>query len=133
MRENAKEHHLKVRNMPIKVNLKILNTGSHFSEDKFNLAIVYVILLVIFIAMAILNWKKYKEDKERFEEEDSPLSFTFGSLNMIVMHCYLKCVHNYYYSNDGIGSMMCEMFSHIMLVFSRITMITLLIAFAFGW
>mmetsp|Transcript_13184 Transcript_13184/g.20536 ORF Transcript_13184/g.20536 Transcript_13184/m.20536 type:complete len:131 (+) Transcript_13184:1325-1717(+) len=29
--------------------------------------------------------------------------------------------------------MMCEMFSHIMLVFSRITITTLLIAFAFGW
>lgn len=29
--------------------------------------------------------------------------------------------------------MMCEMLSHIMLVFSRITMITILIAFGFGW
>lgn len=29
--------------------------------------------------------------------------------------------------------MMCEMFAHIMHVFSRITMITILIAFGFGW
>ena len=29
--------------------------------------------------------------------------------------------------------MMCEMFSHIMLIFSRITMITVMIAFGFGW
>ena len=29
--------------------------------------------------------------------------------------------------------MICEMFAHILLMFSRITMITLLIAFAFGW
>ena len=29
--------------------------------------------------------------------------------------------------------MMCEMMSHIMLTFSRITIITVLIAFGFGW
>jgi hypothetical protein len=110
-----------------------MNTGSHFSEDKFNLAVIYVVLTFIFIAMAILNYQKYKEERERFEEEDSPLSFTFGSLNLIAMHCMLKCVHNFYYAQDGVGSMMSEMFSHVFLVFSRITLITLLIAFGFGW
>jgi len=110
-----------------------MNSGSHFSEDKFNLAVIYVVLTFIFIAMAVLNYQKYKEDRERFEEEDSPLSFTFGSLNLIAMHCMLKCVHNFYYAYDGVGSMMSEMFSHVFLVFSRITLITLLIAFGFGW
>jgi len=119
--------------MPVLVELEILNTGSHFSEDKFNLAILYAVLLFIFIALAILNYQKYQEDLERFQEEGTPLSFTFGSLNMMVIHCVLKCTHNFYYAQDGIGSMMCEMFSHMMLVFSRITLTTLLIAFAFGW
>lgn len=94
----ARGHHLNMKNMQVVVQMKILNTGSHFSEDKFNLAVVYVVLTVIFIAMAILNYQKYKEDRERFEEEDSPLSFTFGSLNLIAMHCMLKCVHNFYYA-----------------------------------
>ena len=75
-----------------------MNSGSHFSEDKFNLAIAYLILLLIFIALAALNWKKYQEDKEKFEDEDSPLFFTFGSLNMTMTHCSLKCLHNFYYS-----------------------------------
>ena len=110
-----------------------MNSGSHFSEDKFNLAIAYMLLLLIFIALAALNWKKYQEDKEKFEDEDSPLFFTFGSLNMTMTHCSLKCLHNFYYSQDGVGSMMCEMMSHIMLTFSRITIITVLIAFGFGW
>ena len=52
---------------------------------------------------------------------------------MIVGHCVAKCIHNFYYSQDGVGSMLCEMFAHIMQVFSRITMITILIAFAAGW
>jgi hypothetical protein len=83
--------------MKIIVQLEILNTGSHFSEDKYNLAILYLILLVIFMALGFVNYKKYQEDKEKFEEEDSPLYFTFGSLNMIWTHCLLKCVHNFYY------------------------------------
>lgn len=85
------------------------------------------------MALTVLNHRKYVEDRDRFEEEDSPLYFTFGSLNMIVTHCSLKCIHNFYYFQDGIGSMICEMLAHIFLVFSRITMITILIAFAFGW
>jgi hypothetical protein len=88
---------------------------------------------MIFVGLTILNHRKYVEDRDRFEEEDSPLYFTFGSLNMIASHCSMKCIHNFYYSQDGIGSMLCEMFAHIMLVFSRITLITILIAFAFGW
>jgi hypothetical protein len=129
----AKEHHLFMKNMIPKVQLSIYNTGSHFSEDKYHLAIMYACLLVLFGALAIYNWKKYEEDRDRFEEEDSPLWFTFTSLNMIVAHTSMKCMHNFYYTFDGIGSMLCEMFAHIMLVFSRITMITILIAFAFGW
>lgn len=113
--------------------MKILNSGSHFSEDKFNLALLYTVLFVVFVALLAVNYKKYKEDKERFEEEDSPLYFTMGSLNMIVTHCLLKCIHNYQYCLDGIGSMFCEMMAHITLLFSRITMLTILIAFAFGW
>ena len=52
---------------------------------------------------------------------------------MTMTHCSLKCLHNFYYSQDGVGSMMSEMMSHIMLTFSRITIITVLIAFGFGW
>mmetsp|Transcript_1820 Transcript_1820/g.3194 ORF Transcript_1820/g.3194 Transcript_1820/m.3194 type:complete len:246 (-) Transcript_1820:11-748(-) len=52
---------------------------------------------------------------------------------MIVTHCVLKCVHHYCYAQDGVGSIVCEMFAHILMVFSRITITTLLIAFAFGW
>jgi hypothetical protein len=129
----ANDHHLFMRNMQTKVQLTIYNTGSHFSEDKYHLAIMYGCLFVLFAALAFINWKKYEEDRDRFEEEDSPLWFTFTSLNMIVAHTFMKCQHNLYYSMDGIGSMLCEMFAHIMLVFSRITMITILIAFAFGW
>jgi len=113
--------------------MKILNTGSHFSEDKFNMAILYAVLLCVFFTLLGVNYKKYQEDKERFEDEDSPLYFTMGSLNMIVIHCFLKCWHNFSYSYDGVGSMMCEMMAHITLLFSRITMLTILIAFAFGW
>ena len=131
--EFASSHHLKLKNMPIKVQLQIFNSGSHFSEDKYHLAILYALLWMGFIALTILNHRKYQEDRDRFEEEDSPLYFTFGSLNMIVSHCSMKCIHNFYYAQDGVGSMLCEMFAHIMLVFSRITMITILIAFAFGW
>ena len=122
-----------MKNMPVVVQLQIMNSGSHFSEDKFNLAIAYWLLLIIFITLASLNWKKYQDDKEKFEDEDSPLFFTFGSLNMTLSHCVLKCVHNFHYWQDGIGSMMCEMLGHIMLTFSRITIITVLIAFGFGW
>ncbi|MFN9901253.1 MAG: hypothetical protein ACK55Z_21220 [bacterium] len=124
---------MKIKNMEILVQLEIFNSGSHFSEEKFNLAILYTVLLVVYISLAVVNFKKYKEDQQKFEEEDSPLFFTFGSLNMVVTHCILKCIHNFLYANDGVGSMMCEMFSHIMLVFSRITMITILITFGFGW
>ena len=119
--------------MQIIVQLNILNSGSHFSEDKYNLAILYTLLWAIFIVLAIINHRKYQEDKEKFEEEDSPLYFVFGSLNMTVSHCSMKCLHNFYYYQDGVGSMPAEMISHIMLVFSRITIITILIAFAFGW
>jgi len=56
IRANAVGHHLRVRNMPIKVSLQIMNTGSHFSEEKFNLAIVHVVLTAVFVAMAILNY-----------------------------------------------------------------------------
>ena len=59
--------------MPVQVNLQILNSGSHFSEDKFNMAILYCVLIVIFGGMTIFTNKKYREDQARFEEEDSPL------------------------------------------------------------
>lgn len=94
----ARGHHLSMKNMQVVVQMKILNTGSHFSEDKFNIALLYAVLLVIFVVLLGVNYKKYKEDKERFEEEDSPLYFTMGSLNMIVVHCLLKCIHNIQYS-----------------------------------
>jgi len=119
--------------MKVKIQLNIFNTGSHFSDDKYNLALLYAVLLFVFLALSITNYKRYQEDQARFEEEDSPLYFTFGSLNMIFMHCYMKNLHHYYYSQDGVGSMTCEMLAHILLTFSRITMITILIAFAFGW
>jgi hypothetical protein len=93
----AKENKLAMKNMNIIVQLNILNSGSHFSEDKFNLAILYVLLLTVFVVLAFINYKKYQEDKEKFEEEDSPLYFTFGSLNMTVSHCMMKCIHNFYY------------------------------------
>ena len=96
----AKEHHLFMKNMIPKVQLSIYNTGSHFSEDKYHLAIMYACLLVLFGALAIYNWKKYEEDRDRFEEEDSPLWFTFTSLNMIVAHTSMKCMHNFYYTFD---------------------------------
>lgn len=88
---------------------------------------------VAFIALTFANYKRYQEDQKRFEEEDSPLYFTFGSLNLMIMHFSLKCMHNFYYTFDGTGSMLCEMMSHIMQTFSRITVITILIAFGFGW
>lgn len=122
-----------LKNVRIEVHLTIFNTGSHFSEDKFNLAIVQGVFLAVFIVLSITNYKRYKEDQQRFEEEDSPLYFTFGSLNMMVMHFLLKCIHNFYYSSDGIGSITCEMMAHIMQTFSRITIITILIGFGFGW
>lgn len=129
----ARNHGTKLKNMQVMVQMKVLNTGSHFSEDKFNMAILYAVLLCVFFTLLGVNYKKYQEDKERFEDEDSPLYFTMGSLNMIVIHCFLKCWHNFSYSYDGVGSMMCEMMAHITLLFSRITMLTILIAFAFGW
>lgn len=52
---------------------------------------------------------------------------------MVVFHCILKNYHYYYYMRNGIGSMFCEMGAHLMLLFSRITVITILISFAFGW
>lgn len=52
---------------------------------------------------------------------------------MVVLHCLMKNAHHFYYSQDGVGSMLYEMFAHIMGVFSRITVITILIAFGFGW
>ena len=129
----VKRKHGVMKQMPVRVQLTIFNTGSHFSEDKFNQAITYGVFLVVFIALSCTNYKRYQEDQARFEEEDSPLYFTFGSLNMMVMHCVCKCIHNFHYSQDGIGSMLCEMFAHILQVFSRITIITILIAFGFGW
>ena len=39
--------------------MKILNTGSHFSEDKFNMALLYAVLLIIFIVLLGINYKKY--------------------------------------------------------------------------
>ena len=129
-KENFK-HGLK--QMPIRVQLTILNTGSHFSEDKFNLCILNFIFLFIFLGLSIVNFKRYKEDQARFEEEDSPLYFTFGSMNMVILHCLLKAYHNFYFAQDGVGSMISEMLAHVMQVFSRITVVTLLIAFGFGW
>ena len=129
----ALSKHGEMKQMSVRVWLNIYNTGSHFSEDKYNQAITYAIFLIVFMALSGANYKRYVEDQARFEEEDSPLYFTFGSLNMMVMHFVCKCIHNFYYAQDGIGSMMCEMFAHLMQVFSRITIITILIAFAFGW
>jgi hypothetical protein len=51
-----------MKNMQIIVQLSILNSGSHFSEDKYNLAILYILLLGVFVVLAIINWKKYQED-----------------------------------------------------------------------
>jgi hypothetical protein len=48
--------------MEILVQLEILNSGSHFSEEKFNLAILYTVLLIVYISLAVVNFKKYKED-----------------------------------------------------------------------
>jgi len=81
----------------VEVHLTVFNTGSHFSEDKYNLAIMQAVFLLVFVVLSATNYHRYKEDQKRFEEEDSPLYFTFGSLNMMVTHFTLKCVHNYYY------------------------------------
>ena len=35
----------------------------HFSEEKFNLAILYTVLLIVYISLAVINYKKYKEDQ----------------------------------------------------------------------
>lgn len=55
----AKGHQLKMKNMQVVVQMKILNTGSHFSEDKFNLALLYTVLLIIFVVLLGVNYKKY--------------------------------------------------------------------------
>jgi hypothetical protein len=55
------------------------------------------------------------------------------SLNMIVIHCALKCYHNFDYYKTGVGSIQSEIWAHVLLTFSRITMVTVLIAFSFGW
>jgi hypothetical protein len=49
--------------MEIVVQLEILNSGSHFSEEKFNLAILYTVLLIVYISLAAVNFQKYKEDQ----------------------------------------------------------------------
>jgi hypothetical protein len=49
--------------MEIVVQLEILNSGSHFSEEKFNLAILYTVLLIVYISLAVVNFQKYKEDQ----------------------------------------------------------------------
>ena len=48
--------------MQILVQLEILNSGSHFSEEKFNLAILYAVLLMVYGALTVVNYKKYQED-----------------------------------------------------------------------
>ena len=48
--------------MQILVQLEILNSGSHFSEEKFNLAILYTVLLMVYGALTVVNYKKYQED-----------------------------------------------------------------------
>ena len=55
----AKKNKLSLRTMPIFVQIEILNNGSHFSEDKFNLAIVQALMMLIFVALAFVNFKKY--------------------------------------------------------------------------
>ena len=55
----ARENHLKLDNMQILVQLEILNSGSHFSEEKFNLAILYAVLLMVYGALTVVNYKKY--------------------------------------------------------------------------
>jgi hypothetical protein len=55
----ARENHLKLDNMQILVQLEILNSGSHFSEEKFNLAILYTVLLMVYGALTVVNYKKY--------------------------------------------------------------------------
>lgn len=119
--------------MPVRIQLTIYNTGSHFSEDKFNLMILHFVFLLVFLGLTVYNHRRFMEDQKRFEEEDSPLYFTWGSLNMMVLHFILKTMHNFFYSFDGVGSIVSEMIAHILQIFSRITIITILIAFAFGW
>ncbi len=51
----AQEHHLKMRNLGVVVTLEILNTGSHFSQENYNLAILYLLLLLVFTVLAIIN------------------------------------------------------------------------------
>mmetsp|Transcript_1820 Transcript_1820/g.3195 ORF Transcript_1820/g.3195 Transcript_1820/m.3195 type:complete len:164 (-) Transcript_1820:803-1294(-) len=58
----AKENHLKIRSLGVVVQIEIFNNGSHFSEDKFNLALMYCLLLLIFAALAVANYRRYVED-----------------------------------------------------------------------
>mmetsp|Transcript_24215 Transcript_24215/g.37305 ORF Transcript_24215/g.37305 Transcript_24215/m.37305 type:complete len:120 (-) Transcript_24215:830-1189(-) len=52
----AKANKQSMRTMPVVVQLEVLNSGSHFSEDKFNLAIAYWLLLLIFVGLTFANF-----------------------------------------------------------------------------
>lgn len=52
----ARGHQLKMKNMQVVVQMKILNSGSHFSEDKFNLALLYGVLFIVFVVLLGVNY-----------------------------------------------------------------------------
>ena len=51
-----------MHSIQLTVQLKILNSGSHFGEDKFAMVILYAMLIVVFIGLAYVNWQRYLED-----------------------------------------------------------------------
>ena len=58
----SKEHGNRMSSMQVLVQLDIKNNGSHFSEEKFSVAILYILLQIMFLTLAYVNWQKYKED-----------------------------------------------------------------------
>lgn len=118
---------------PFEIRLGVLNDTHHFSEEEDGMIFFYITAFVIFAAVLGTNIYKYIRDMIKYEKMESPMLILMMSATLNMGHILFQLIHLWFFSWNGKGPMLLDVFSTVQLIIAQISLAFLLCMLAWGW
>lgn len=127
----SREEELVDNGEEIKLDIKVLNNGSHFEEND-NLLTGYIVLFVVWIGM-VVRFAMPIASMLSFRNPDSVKVIVYGGMVILGMAYLYRLIHLGMFWHDGSGVHLFEGFYYVLKNIGEAVITTMLISIAWGW
>ena len=118
----------------VKYELQVVNPDNeHFSAEMIGVNKIYWFVLVLLVFALGKNSYEYFFKLNSDRDVSGPLPWLFFSIFLNIIGVLFASVHYYFYSADGQGLILMELFGELFLLIASLSVSCLLIIVASGW